>query len=67
MVDQPLAGEATERHRDQVEAHELHVEEQVGVGDGVADQEAPVGEAAVEAVERGEHAVADRVVVAPGW
>ena len=48
VVDQPLAGETTERYRHEVEAHELHVEEQVGVGDGVADEEAPIGEAPVE-------------------
>ena len=66
MIHQPLAGETTERHRDQVETHELHVEKEVGVGDGVTGQESPIGEPLVEAVERCEHAITDRVVVGLG-
>ena len=53
----PLAGETPEWHRDQVETHQLHVEEQVSVGDGIAGQEAPIGEWLVEPVECGEHPI----------
>ncbi len=51
VVDEPFPRETTERHRHEIEAHELHVEEQVGVGDGVTGEEAPIGEAPVEVVE----------------
>src|SRR4051812_8337572 len=52
VIDEPTAGQAPERHRDQVEAHELHVEQQIAVGDAVAHEEAPIGEPRVEALER---------------
>ena len=67
MVDQPPAGEPTERHGDEVEAHELHVQEQIGVG----DRRRPRGSAARRAGCRTARAPRTRGRsprrTAPGW